>query len=179
MQTAKTQLLTYSPNSPNAQSGIAVAEALSTATEKEWELIEDITLTEAVSVIVFQMDKINSKKEIYIEGYVIPTDTAVTNQAIQFNDGAPKWQASVNCKATGKFYIVMNIYKSPRNYPVFDGTVSAYPYTLSGASYKITAITAEQPTGNNNLLIQGQALNLRTSEANPMAAGTRIKVWGR
>lgn len=44
---------TYSPTSTNAQSGKAVAEALANVGGGDWELIEDITLTEDVSSVEF------------------------------------------------------------------------------------------------------------------------------
>ncbi len=169
----------YNPESENAQSGKAVAEALATVGEKEWQMLEDISLTEAVYSIAFDAGKMNSMKEVHIEGYIVPTDTTITSQQVMFNDGAPVWQTNVNCKATGKFYIIMDIYKSPRSATVYDGTVSCYDYTVGGSSFKITKMSADLQEINNGLLLNSNQLVFRTTSANPMAAGTRIKVWGR
>ena len=147
--------------------------------EKPWELLEDIILEEAVYVLNFDKDKINSKSEVHIEGYIVPTDTTITNQTIQFNDGSPLWQATVNCKATGSVKLIMDIYKSPRNKAVFDGSVSCYDYALSGGGFKITKMDANLTEESSGGLINFALLSLRTTSANPMAVGTRIKVWGR
>lgn len=144
-----------------------------------WELLEDISLTEEASAVNLSVEKMNTKKEVHIEGYIVPTDTTVTGQQFMFNDGASIWQANANCKATGKIYLVMDIYKSPRNRPVFDGTVSAYTYTLSGGSFKTTRYDAELSDAETDSLINSSSLSFRTSATNPMAAGTKIKVWGR
>ena len=62
---------TYNPESPNAQSGIAVAEALATinvgggGSAEGYEIIGDITLTEATSDIVFR-DNINKYNDFLI-----------------------------------------------------------------------------------------------------------------
>ena len=166
---------TYDPNSDMPQSGKAVEEAVN----KPWEVIEDITLTEAVFIIELPCEKIKAYNEAHIEAYILPTDKTVTSQQVQFNTGATVFKANVSCKATGKVYIIMDIYKSPRNTPIFDGTISAYNYTLSGASFKITKINENLSVATGEGLINTKKLYLMTTETNPMAEGTRIKVWGR
>lgn len=170
---------TYLPTSENAQSGIAVAEALATVSnEKEWELLEDITLTEDVVDVYFDLAKINAKSEIHIEGYVVPKDNTVAGQTVAFNDGTVRWSASISCKS-GKFYILMGVYKSPRNTPIFDGSVSTYAYSISNNnSFRMTSID-ETLSVSDDRLIKGSNFRLRTGNENPMTVGTRIKVWGR
>lgn len=149
--------------------------------DMEWELIEDINLTEAVVEIALPVDKMNTMQEIHIEGYIIPTDTSITNQTFSINDGSNLWLANCSCKATGKLYLIMDIYKSPRNRAIFDGTMSAYYYTLAGSSFKtFTKSTADGLADNTSSdWIIGKNTKFRSSEANPMAAGTHIKIWGR
>ena len=172
----------YSPTSENAQSGIAVAQAIASVgggNEKEWELLEDITLTEDLLEYPFDLAKINTKDEIHIEGYIVPKDNTIASQTVQFNDGTVRWQTSISCK-NGKFYLLMDVYKSPRNIPIFDGTVSVYNYSVSNNnSFKITSFDETLSVADDNRLIKSSSFRLRTSLENPMTVGTRIKVWGR
>ncbi len=172
----------FNPESENAQSGKAVAEALATVggAEKEWEVIEDITLTEEVMQINIPSNKLQGIKELHISGYIIPTDKTITNQDVSFGiAGKAYWTGKVNCSMS-RIYAVMDISISPRKTPIFDGTVSAYDYILSGASYKGLGYfrTADmKDEGFNDLGVAD--IWMRTTQANLMVAGTRIKVWGR
>lgn len=171
----------YSPESENPQSGVAVAQAIAsipTGGEKEWELLEEIALPEDAVVIEMDASKMNAKNEVHIEGYIIPKNTTITNQSIGFNDGGTCWRTNVSCKSTGKVYLIMDLYKSPRNMTVFDGGVSAYSYT-SGIFFRTTTFNGDLSVSSNNLLLGGGYLKLLTSDDNPMTIGTRIKVWGR
>lgn len=171
----------YDANSDKPISGQGVAEALETVGggEKAWELVEEITLTDETNPIYFDTDKLRQYKELHIEGLIVPTDTTVTNQVIQFNDGSPLFQANVNCKSTGKIYIVMDIYQSPRKSTIFDGTISAYDYTLSGATMKVTKMESGLPQLNTDGLYIKDYFNFRLNGTNTMAVDTCVKVWGR
>ena len=76
---------------------------------------------------------------------------------------------------------VMDVSISPRGTFIFDGTISAYDYSLSGTSYKGIGYfkTADMNDGGANDLGSTSKIWMRTSSDNPMVAGTRFKVWGR
>lgn len=164
---------TYNPDSENAQSGKAVAEAVS---EKPWTLIEDVNLTEAGTQISIPWDRLQVK-ELYIEGTIIPSDTSISTQTIQMGmSGTAYIQGSQNPKATGKYYVTMRVYKSPSKFTVFDGVISNYPYTSGGANFvgrsenfKGDYICSE---GAKNLWVKSQT-------ANGLGVGTKLKFWGR
>lgn len=175
---------TFNPTSENAQSGKAVAEAVANVSggsaEKEWELIEDITLTEAVIQINIPKTKLQGIKELHISAYIIPADTSVTKQNIDFGvSGKSYWRAQVNC-SQGRIYVVMDVSISPRKTIIFDGTASIYDYTLSGTGYKGLGYfrTADMNDEGFTDLSSGD-IWMRTTAANLMATGTRFKVWGR
>lgn len=180
---------TYSPASENAQSGKAVKEALESlanSTEKEWAVIEDITLTEAVMQINIPYSKLKGKKELHISAYIIPTDATVTNQEVSFGIGGKTyWTGKANAKAVGRILGVMDTYISPRRTVIFDGTVCGYDYTYSttmGTSYKGVGYFRDVNMNDENYTDFASAsvdFWMRTTSANPMAAGTRFKIWGR
>ena len=172
---------TYSPESPNAQSGKAVAEAISTVAQKEWELIEDITLTEAVTEIRIPKDKLRFK-EIHIESLVIPSDTTITSQKIYVAfTGSQLWVSQANPKSTGKLYFVADLYISPDNKIFCDGNLTANYYTTSSgvSSFKTVSFYFMNDAMNYKYISgTNQDVRVYTSE-NGFAAGTKFKVWGR
>ncbi len=172
---------TYSPESLNPQSGKAVAEAISTVAQKEWELIEDITLTEAVTEI--RIPKGNLRfKEIHIESLVIPSDTTITSQSIRLTfEGSQLWTSQASPKSTGKLYFVADLYISPDNKIFCDGNLTSYYYTTSNAGSNFKAVSTyfmNDARNYNYISSVGQDLKFNTSE-NGFAAGTKFKVWGR
>ena len=174
----------YDPSSFEPISGVGVAKALVGGGEKPWELIEDATLTEDVVSFQVLYEKLRGLKELHIEAYIVPKDTTITSQKVEFGkSGKCYWTATVNCKANGSVKAIMDVYISPRNTTIFDGTVSAYDYTLSGAGYKGLGWHKDanlEDMGQTEICIREETnLWMRTTAANPMAAGTRIKVWGR
>lgn len=172
----------YSPTSENAQSGIAVAQALANVGEKTWELIEDIALTEEAVQIDILSSKLQGVKELHISAYIVPADTTITNQDVVFGiSGRTYWTGKVSAKATGTIKVVMDISISPRKTVIFDGTASAYDYTFTGTSYKGLGYfrTADMNDENFTDLSSSNEIWMRTTAANPMTVGTRIKVWGR
>lgn len=149
----------------------------------DWQLIEDISLTEAVQQIDIPHEKLQGLKELHISAYIVPTDISVTSQDVTLGiSGKTYWTGKANPKATGTLKVVMDIYISPRRTLIFDGTVSAYDYTLSGTSYKGTGYFRDANMDYAGFYDLGSAdddIWMRTTSANPMAAGTKIKVWGR
>lgn len=152
------------------------------ADQKPWQVIEDITLEEAVMRIDIPSNKLQGIKELHISTYIILTDTSVTSQDVLFGfSGRTYWTGKANPKARGCLLGVMDISISPRKTVVFDGTISVYDYTLSGTSYKGLGYfrTAGMDDEIFFDLSSGGDMWMRTTQANPIAAGTRFKVWGR
>lgn len=154
------------------------------ADQKPWEVIEDITLEEAVMQIDIAASKLQGITELHISTYIIPTDTSVTSQDVSFGFGGKAyWTGKANPKAKGCLLGVMDISISPRKTVIFDGTISAYDYTLSGTSYKGLGYFRTANMQDEAIIDFGymgsSSLWMKTTAANPMAAGTRFKVWGR
>ncbi len=147
---------------------------------KEWEFIEDITLTEAVMQIDIPASKLQGLKELHISAYIVPTDKTITNQEVTLGiSGKAYWTGRANC-SMNRLYVVMDITISPRGTPIFDGTLSAYDYSLAGTSYKGLGYFRTADMSNEGFDELGKAnIWMRTTTTNLMAAGTRFKVWGR
>ncbi|MBR5011143.1 MAG: collagen-like protein [Clostridia bacterium] len=165
----------YSPTSENAQSGIAVAEAVA---EKPWTLIEDITLTEAVTQISIPWEKLQVK-ELYIEGTIIPVETTKSTQTISFGlSGTTYWQGSANPKGTGKIHVTMQAYKSPSGFTIFDGIISIYPYTSGGVHF-----IGRSENFKGDYVCTQTAKNLwiksTVTADTGFDIGTNIRFWGR
>jgi hypothetical protein len=171
---------TFNPESPNAQSGVAVEEAVN----KPWKVIEDITLTEAVLEISIPHSKLQGIKELHISALIVPTDITITSQEVAFGrTGKTYWTGKANAKAMGSIKVVMDVYISPRKTVILDGTIASYDYTFStttGTSYKSVGefLTGDMEDGFN-VDLSGYNIWMRTTTANLMAVGTRFKVWGR
>lgn len=178
---------TFNPESENAQSGKAVAEAVANAgggsAEKEWQVIEDITLTEAVKVAGVSADKL-MYKEVHIEVLVVPNDTTITSQQISVHTGGVAlWTGSANPKASGKLYGIFDVFVSPDKKVICGGTLSAQYYSPSGSTGTVggyrflnDAVAFDYVSeyfGNSG------ELQIRTNIENGLGVGTRIKVLGR
>ena len=168
----------YNPESENAQSGKAVAEAVN----KPWQLIEDITLAEPVTQVGIPKDKLRFK-EIHIEALVIPTDTTVTSQMFAVNVGSyTLWNASANPKATGRIYGMFDLFINPDNKITCEGNLGSYFYSNIGtSSFTSFGYNFLKDTIVHNYIYDAVSKELifRTDTAEGMATGTRIKVWGR
>ena len=149
--------------------------------KNEWQLIEDITLEKAVHVVNIPFEKLQYK-EVHIEAVIIPTNKTITSQSITFGkSGTPYWSTKVSAAATGKIYAIMDVYLSPLNITIFDGTVSAYNSKLSGGSYKMSNYNNNFTESDLKTVCSSveKRMYIQTTEDNPMAIGTQIKVWGR
>ena len=172
---------TYNPESGNAQSGKAVAEAVN----KPWTLIEDITLSEPTTSVTIPKEKLQFK-EVRIEALIIANDTSTTSQSLQIsNGGSTLWQGASNPKSTGKLYVVLDLYISPDNKVSADGTISAYNYSASGMSfncvgyYMLNDNYAFSVIGDFTAVSGRNTLYINTGVTDGFGIGTRIKVWGR
>lgn len=149
--------------------------------DNDWVEIVKETITEPI--VRFNIPTNNfqcSFEEMCIEAEIVFTDNTITTQQVKFGkSGTNYWQYNVSAKATGKAYLLLNLKRSiDKKRTYCDGTLSAYYYTLNGASF--TSISKE--TSQNNNIINVNDIDLfwlQTTEANPMAVGTVIKVWGR
>ena len=145
-------------------------------------MLEDITLSEAVMKIDIPYTKLKGIKELHISALIKFSDTTVTNQEVSFgSSGRAYWTGKCNATIFGNANAVMDISVSPRKTLIFDGTISAYQYTLSGTSYKGLGHFGDEMDDQEFHDLCGPNTNtwIRTTAANPMAAGTRFKVWGR
>ena len=149
--------------------------------KEEWQLIEDITLTEAVKEIQIQKEKFQYK-EVHFEALVLPTDTTVTSQTINISSkGSNLWQGRANPKATSKIYFMADMYITPDNYIACDGNVSPYFYA-EGASFTslgINFLNHGSVTCEYVADFFGTALRFVTDVEDGLGIGTKIKIWGR
>lgn len=149
--------------------------------KNEWKLIENITLEDAVHEVSIPYEKLQYK-EVHIEAVIIPTDTTITSQSVAFGkSGTEYWGTKVNTGATKKIYAIMDVYLSPLNITIFDGTVSAYNSKLSGGSFKMSNYNNNFTESDLKTVCSSEEKRMwiKTTAANPMAIGTQIKVWGR
>ena len=175
----------YNPESENPQSGKAVAQAVANAGggEKPWQVIEDITLIEAIKIASVSASKLRYK-EVHIEVLVVPNDTTITSQQISVHTGGVAlWTGSANPKASGKLYGIFDVFVSPDRKVICDGTLSAYYYTLSGSSGTLAGLRFLDDNNTFEYVSEyfggtGE-LQIRTNAENGLGVGTRIKVWGR
>lgn len=149
--------------------------------EKEWELLEDITLGEAVTQVDIPKEKLKFK-EVHIEALIVPSDKTINSQAIQiFTGGANIWNGTSNPKATGKLYFVADLYLSADKKVFCDGNLSAYYYNLTGTSFKGLEYFFMNDSYKRDYISSAfnAYLIFKSSTADGLAAGTRIKIWGR
>lgn len=159
---------TYSPTSENAQSGKAVAEALA-AFGGEYELIETITLEEAVKTITRNTEpsgKAYSFKDVFIKFSWNTTDTtkwilleisADVKKADAFRDlmqgVGTSWVQTLNCYGKRLF--------------LFSNRSTNTSYAQYGAQIPIKYLDSNKPI--DALKIQYQT---------EMPVGTVIEIWG-
>lgn len=164
---------TYDPNSPNAQSGVAVAEAIGKASEA-WEKITDTTLTEQAVVNIAKDGEGNllalKKFKILVE---MPKVTSATTLWLKINNilamftqpssasGTPvysingeytyDWQLST-CTHSANAFNSSPIYTTPYG----------HRYAAGSIPFPCTSI--------------GLALNFAFTQGLP--EGARIRIWG-
>ena len=126
---------TFDPTSPNAQSGVAVEEAVANKEDKKpWTLLCDITLTEAVSELVQSFEK--EYAEIYIEGIIKFETDFDTEKTLRYSlscrsgvsTHADTWSGISN-GTTG--YMRAHGHKTPTGYLVYDVVCDRWSYTSS------------------------------------------------
>ena len=159
---------TYSPTSENAQSGKAVAEALA-AFGGEYELIETITLEEAVTTITRNTEpsgKAYSFKDVFIEFF---WNTACTAKWIllEISAGVKKAEAFRDLmQGSGTSWVqILNCYG--KRLFLFSNRSSNTAYAQYGAQIPIKYLDSNKPI--DTLKIQYQM---------EMPVGTVIKIWG-
>lgn len=142
-----------------------------------WQLKEDITLTEAVSQIDISKEKLQYK-EVHIEGLIIPNDTEITSQTVMLGTGGHNfWQGKFNPKGTGRGYFICDLYISPDNKVLCNGSISSYHYT-QGESFTSAGYYFLQD--NTYEYISDLFVNkLYIKTNNVFGVDTKIKVWGR
>ena len=169
---------TYNPKSENAQSGVAVAEAVSGKEDKKpWTLLYDLTLTEAVSEFVQSFEK--RYAEIYIEGIIKFETDFDTEKTLRYVLGcrsgvsthSDTW-ASISNGTTG--YMRAHGHKTPTGYLVYDVVCDRWAYTSSnmrGTSGGNTLSAAKSLFDRFRILSETAGIRF--------GVGSNFKVWGR
>ncbi len=169
---------TYSPESENAQSGKAVAEALANAGgEKTWTLLHDITLTEAVDGITLD----TNCKEVYVEGiFNMSEDNAGQPVSVFFQPKSGKrlTNGGVTISASAlKLYMRGEISLAPNGR--LKGLLNVDANSLGYTKYSVES-TLSQNFANAEGNISGINIQLSNSPVQAlMEIGSTIKVWGR
>ena len=146
----------------------------------EWKTIETVTLQEELVRFGIPVLKLRNCKEVCIEAEIIFADNTKENQNFMCGKSdIPYWKANMDTTVTGKGYFLLNISKSPdKKRTYWNGTLSAFEDAFEGISY--TAMGMEGNTANSYIIVLGEeSLWLQTTDDNPMAQGTVIKVWAR
>lgn len=170
---------TFNPQSENAQSGKAVAEALANVGGGDWELIEDITLTEDVLQINIQLPTL--PKEIYVEMVIHkPTDynggrLGIFFQYVNEKSGGYRGVLADSNNFDAEFGIIsfqgtMRITPSGRITTTGQACSGEFGYTKSNINSCMEK--------NSSLTGTLSAFKLQTSPEK-MGVGSTIKVWGR
>ena len=166
----------FDPTSPNAQSGVAVAEAVNGKVDKkEWVLLNDITLTEAVNKIDEGMYD-NPYDEIWIDATIkFETDFGTTAKTgtfgISFVSAASTCTEHWNSITDGRTeYLRAYGYHTPTGYSVWDTVHSNYWYLVTNSKYAAGGTVKRK---------FDQCLFKIDTEGIRFGAGTTIKVWGR
>lgn len=170
---------TYNPESENAQSGKAVAEAIS---EKQYELIEEITLTEDTQTITRTQEPNNNaykfKNILAIveiqgtneDGYIL-CDNRLNKKGLNPNgltiDNFYTWATLSGI--VGKTRIFVETKQENGLYRIYFN----YPYTNSGSPDKSIRIS------NSSILAPDSYINKFILTKNPtFSVGTKISIYG-
>ena len=168
----------YNPNSENPQSGKAVAEALAGVSgggEKEWELLDEVTLTETAGMYDLNVSD-RQFAEMYFEGLVKAEDKSKETQTfgIRVMEGACIWQGTASFGAVDAMYVYGHMSLSPSGTYVCDATVSRYGYRFGGTAGRVVG-----RFGEKSFTEKTHFNRLYLTLSGQFAAGTTLKVWGR
>jgi hypothetical protein len=155
-----------------------VDNAVASVGEKPWTLLNDITLTETVSVIDEGDFGGTKYEELWIEGKIVwETDYGSTSKTVltsinctfQATSHTEYWDSITN---GGTHYIRVHAYRTPSGYAVYD--------TVHSSTYYLSA-NAKQTTGSHiNTLRKFDCFIISTHDtAIRFGVGTNLKVWGR
>ena len=172
----------YDPSSfePISGKGVAAALANYSTGEKEWTLLNDITLTEAANIIDDgSYDKVY--EELWIEG-VVKFETDATSAKTGMFFLAMRGSMSAHCEYWGSisngstWYLRAHGYKSPSGKLVWD-TLRHTNYYVAATPYQTAGTSTENVDGFNQCRISigadGNNAGFR------FGAGPKFKVWGR
>ena len=145
-----------------------------------WKTIENAILQEDVVRFSIPASKLLRYKELCVEAEIIFADNTKGNQSFMCGkNDATTWQCNMDTTVIGKGYFLMNISKNIDGKRIcWDGTFSACDNTIEGTSYTSMC----NASGNSNAYVfsaDDENLWFQTTEDNPMAQGTVIKVWAR
>ena len=160
----------YNPESENAQSGTAVAEALQTL-DKKYELIETITLTEDVAQITRETSpdgKAYNFKKLFID-YNSPKSMSRVRAQGNFKYGSQTFV--YNC------YIVTNQAIQTRGYIEIDASDVLKYYGAGGGAGSYTLLWCT--TGSYATIQKADSITSLIIEGTPtFSTGTVIRIYG-
>lgn len=143
--------------------------------EKEWNLIEDVTLSEAVSVYTAPMPK-GKYKEVFIEATLTVETEETTAKSVRYHLGR---NGTIVCAldksvTNGKtLYLRAHGWLSPLGGQVYDMSLSDYKYIMGTLQRNAGDMGSTGFTSFDDVRIWcGGTTHF-------FGAGSRIKVWGR
>lgn len=157
------------------QAAETAAAAVASIPKTEWELLDDVTLTETAGM--YDLNVYDRQfAEMYFEGLVKAEDKSKETQTfgIRVMEGAGIWQGTASFGAVDAMYVYGHMSLSPSGTYVCDATVSRYGYTFGGTAGRVVgrfrekSFTEKTHFNRLYLTLSGQ-----------FAAGTTLKVWGR
>ena len=160
----------YNPESKNAQSGIAVAEALEPI-NNQFELIETITLEEAVIEITRNAEpngKAYSFKDIYIKFKWV--NGADSNQAVRatiYSDARNAYVFRAITPINNSISWIKTIYQNGQRLFILSDATTNHGYGNFNAYIPVLMLESTKPIDEITI---GHATELR--------AGTKIEIWG-
>ena len=196
---------TYSPESTNAQSGKAVAEALTTVGSNDFELIGDLTITEDVAEVVWNTtdsgEPLTNYKDFFI--YFLGNFTATENKALycRANGGGLYFMWLSFSKSTnirGFWIMIEELIETDKieaypNHATYKGTKmykTTFPNGLLG-NVREEGLTTQGLADNNRALysdftigainepIEKLHIGQTTSATSIFASGSRFLLFGR
>lgn len=157
---------TYSPESPNAQSGIAVAEAVSGKEDKkEWELLQEITTDADVSAIRY-LPASERFKELYVEAVFTPNQTESAQMYV--SDGKDTvFHSYETVNANNTYLCKIHIFFLPSGKKRCKANISVSEYANASAPKESNGITTKTDY-MSGIIFSGVSFK----------AGATLKIWG-
>lgn len=162
---------------------IASAQSWFVPKEKEWELIEEVTLEKAVSMYVAPITA-GKYKEVYIEANTTIETAETTAKNMRFGIG--RAGNSMNCfdrsVSNGtRIYIRAHGYHSPTLDEVYDLSVSSYTFAMGDLQRNAGSAIIQNGIRSEEFFEVRVIINSPGSVVtdHAFAVGSTFKIWGR